>query len=202
MLYSFLECINYVFIRCPISCYLHSHGAIISVENSVKKDILARINNANNSCCSLRNMWKSNVYRLKTKLWLFTATSYQYYYMDAKSGESRRMICTSWMYFKPNVNGGSAIYYGKIRYPMRFCLENDTISHTKRSTEMDTHMKRIKEWSPDYTEKIDYSRMSDMGLTMGEAQVIAQNRKGGQLTLCLYATSGMKMIGKFDIPLS
>ena len=39
----------------------------ISVENSVQKDILARINKARNSYCSLRNIWKSNVYTIQPK---------------------------------------------------------------------------------------------------------------------------------------
>ena len=39
-----------------------------SVENSVEKHISARINNARNSYCSLRNIWKSNVNSLKTKV--------------------------------------------------------------------------------------------------------------------------------------
>ena len=98
-------------------------GNNISVENSVHKYISVRINKAMPSYCSLRNIWKANVYRLKTKVWLFTATSYQYYYIDAKSGESTRIICTSWMYFKPNVYGRYAIYSGQIRYPMKICTE-------------------------------------------------------------------------------
>ena len=47
-------------------------GSNISVENSVQKDISARINKIRNSYCSLRNIWKSNVYNLKTKVRLFT----------------------------------------------------------------------------------------------------------------------------------
>ena len=48
-------------------------GSNISVENSVQKDISARINKAMNSYCSLRNIWKSNVYSLKTKVRLFNS---------------------------------------------------------------------------------------------------------------------------------
>ena len=66
-------------------------GSNISVENSVQKYISARINKA------------SNVYSIKCDS--SKATSYKYYYMDAKVGESR-IICTGWMYFKPNVYGG------------------------------------------------------------------------------------------------
>ena len=44
-----------------------------SAENSVQKDISARINKARNSYCSLRNIWKSNIYSLKTKLRLFNS---------------------------------------------------------------------------------------------------------------------------------
>ena len=46
-------------------------GSNISAENSVQKDISARINKARSSYCSLRNIWKSNIYSLKTKLRLF-----------------------------------------------------------------------------------------------------------------------------------
>ena len=43
-------------------------GSNISAENSVQKDISARINKARNRNCNLRNIWKSNIYSLKTKL--------------------------------------------------------------------------------------------------------------------------------------
>ena len=48
-------------------------GSNISAENSVQKDISARINKARNSYCSLRNRWKSNRYSLKTKLRIFNS---------------------------------------------------------------------------------------------------------------------------------
>ena len=48
-------------------------GSNISAENSVQKDISVRINKARNSYCSLRNIWKSNIYSLKTKLRLFNS---------------------------------------------------------------------------------------------------------------------------------
>ena len=43
-------------------------GSNISVENSVHKYISARINKTRHSYCSLCNIWKSNVYSLKTKV--------------------------------------------------------------------------------------------------------------------------------------
>ena len=43
-------------------------GSNISVENSVQKDISVRINKARNSYCSLRNIYKSYVSSLKTKV--------------------------------------------------------------------------------------------------------------------------------------
>ena len=43
----------------------------ISVDNSVRTYISARINNAMNSYCCFRNKWKSNVYSLNTILQLF-----------------------------------------------------------------------------------------------------------------------------------
>ena len=41
-------------------------GSNTSVQNSVLKYISARINKARNSYCSLRNIWKSNVYSIKS----------------------------------------------------------------------------------------------------------------------------------------
>ena len=48
-------------------------GSNISVENSVQKAILARISKARHNYCSLRTIWKSRVYRLKTKMRLFNS---------------------------------------------------------------------------------------------------------------------------------
>ena len=48
-------------------------GSNISAENSVPKDISAIINKARNSYCNLCNIWKSNIYSLKTKLRLFNS---------------------------------------------------------------------------------------------------------------------------------
>ena len=48
-------------------------GSNISVVNSVQKDISVRINKARNIYCSLRNICKSNVYSLKTKVRLFNS---------------------------------------------------------------------------------------------------------------------------------
>ena len=48
-------------------------GSNISVENTGQKDISARINKARNSYYSLRNIWKSNVYSLKTKVRLYNS---------------------------------------------------------------------------------------------------------------------------------
>ena len=45
----------------------------ISVENSVQKYISVRINKARNSYCSLRNIWKSNVYSIKTNVRIFNS---------------------------------------------------------------------------------------------------------------------------------
>ena len=49
-------------------------GSNINVENSVQKDISARINKARHIYCSLHNiLWKSNVYSIKTKVRLFNS---------------------------------------------------------------------------------------------------------------------------------
>ena len=93
----------------------------INVENRVQKYISARINKTRNSYCSLRNIWKFNVYSLNTKVRLFKSSAISV----LLSGESTRIICTSWMYYKPNVYGGSEIYSSQIRYiqSMRICTE-------------------------------------------------------------------------------
>ena len=53
--------------------YLDSN---ISVENSAQKDIPARINKARNSYCSLRNIWKSTLYSIKTKVRLLLLSTH------------------------------------------------------------------------------------------------------------------------------
>ena len=48
-------------------------GSNITAENSVQKDISAKINKARNNYCNLPNIWKSTIYSLKTKLRLFNS---------------------------------------------------------------------------------------------------------------------------------
>ena len=55
-----------------------------------------------------------------------TATSYQYYYMDVKAGESPKMIWISSMYSKPSVYGEPATYSGQTRYLMKTYIEEQT----------------------------------------------------------------------------
>ena len=102
------------------------------------------------------------------------------------------------MNFKPNVYGGYAIYSGQIRWRsvqkdtfssnklpdpntqnemIGPCLENVTRSHTKKSTEMDTHRKRSKDRPQTTWRRSIIAELSNMDLTMGEAEVIAQDRK-------------------------
>ena len=71
--------------------YLRSN---ISAENSIQKDISARINKARNSYCSLRNIWKSNIYSLKTKILLF----------DSNVISVLLYGCQSWRVSKDDVN--------------------------------------------------------------------------------------------------
>ena len=46
-------------------------GGSISVKNSVHRYISARISNARNIYCNLRNIWESNIYSQKTKVRLY-----------------------------------------------------------------------------------------------------------------------------------
>ena len=43
-------------------------GSNISIENSVQRDISARINKARNSYCGIRNILKSNIYIIRARL--------------------------------------------------------------------------------------------------------------------------------------
>ena len=56
-------------------------------------------------------------------------------------------------------------------------IENVTRSHTNGSTEMDTHRKRSKGRPKTTWRRSVIAELSDMGLTIGEAEVIAQDRK-------------------------
>ena len=67
-------------------------GSNISAENSVQKDISGRINKARNSYCSLRNIWKSNIYSLKTKLRLFNSNVISVLLYGCQGGESPNII--------------------------------------------------------------------------------------------------------------
>ena len=71
------------------------------------------------------------------------------------------------------------------------CLENSTRSHTKGSTEIDTHMKKIKGRPKTTCGRYIIAELSDMGLTMVETQVIAQDRKRWRMP-----HMGMKRIRK------
>ena len=66
-------------------------------------------------------------------------------------------------------------------------------SHTMGSTEMDTHRKNIKGLSQDYMERrsiISKLSKSNIGLTMGEDEVIAQYYKRWRMTLWHYLPHG------------
>ena len=126
--------------------------------------------------------------------------------MDTKAGESTRIICTSWMYFKRNVYEGYAIYSGQIRYPVKICTEGQlytnkqpdqetqnemvgpyhesaTRSHTKSSNE-----KRVKWSSQDYMDNIYYSRTvrysSDFGGSSSDRSRPRKRWRNDIVTLC------------------
>ena len=174
-------------------------GSNISAENSVQKDISARINKARNSYCSLRNIWKSNIYSLKTKLRLF----------------NRNVIsvllygCQSWRVSKDDMNKLDVF---QTKFLRRTCnifwpnkISNEDLyrrTNSPISTQIQKHRLRwlghvlrmpqdsipkvALRWTP--TGKRNRGRpktiwrrtitteLSDIGLTMGEAQVIAQDR--------------------------
>ena len=68
-------------------------GSNINVENSVHKDISTKINKARNSYCGIRNIiWNLTYTAYRPKCNSSISMSYQYYYMDAKAGDSTRMI--------------------------------------------------------------------------------------------------------------
>ena len=105
-------------------------GSIISVENSVQEDISARINKTRNIYCSLRNIWKSNVYSLKTKVRLFNSNVTSVLLYGCQSWRVNKNDMHKLDVFKPNVYGGYAIYSGQIRYPMK-TVQKDTFSTNK-----------------------------------------------------------------------
>ena len=93
-------------------------GSNVSAENSVQKDISGRINKARNSYYSLRNIWKSNIYSLKTKLRLFNGNVISVLLYGCQSWRVSKDDISS-MYSKPSVHGKPATYSDQTRYLMK-----------------------------------------------------------------------------------
>ena len=125
----------------------------------------------------LRNIWKFNVYNLKTKVRLFNSNvisvllygcpswrvnKNDMHKQDVFQTKCIRRICN--IYWPNNISQFYTFSTNKLPDPetqnemIEPCLENVTRSHTEGITEMDTHRKKIKGSSQDYVEKIYYSR--------------------------------------------
>ena len=142
----------------------------ISVENSVQKYISARINKAKNSYCSLRNIWKSNVYSRKTNVRIFNSNvipvlpygcqswrvnTNDMNKLDVFQKCLRRIYNIIWPDKISNENMFRRTKYLPIscqikKYRMRWLghLENATRSHTRSCSEMDTHRKNDQRMVP------------------------------------------------------
>ena len=95
-------------------------GSNISVVNSVQKDILARINKARHSYCSLRNIWKSNIYSLMTKVRLFNSNVISVLRYGCQSWIANKNDIHKMDVFQPNVFGG-------LIYLMKICTEGQIL---------------------------------------------------------------------------
>ena len=176
-------------------------GSNISVENSVQKDISARINKTRNSYCSLRNIWKSNVYSIKTKVRLFNSivisvllygcqrwrvNKNDMHKLDVFQTKCLRRICNifwlkkylQWRSVQRDKFSTNKLPDPETQNEMVVpCLENVTISHTKGELRWTHTGKRSKGLPKTTWRRSIIAELSNMGLTMGEAEVIAQNRK-------------------------
>ena len=153
-------------------------GSNISVENNVQKDISARINKAWNRYCSIRNIWKSDIYSLKTKVQLFNSNvisvllygcqswrvnNNDMHKLDVFQTKCLRRICNM---FWPNEIYNEDLYRRTNSLPIS-CQNEMVGSCLDGSTEMDTHRKKIKGSCQDYMEKIYYSRTVQYGSDYG-----------------------------------
>ena len=172
-------------------------GGNISVENSVQKDISVRINKARNGYCRLRNIWKSNVYSLKTKVRLFNSSFISVLLYG----------CQSW---RVNKNDMQKLDVFQAKCLQRICyifwpnkISNEDLNRRTNSLPISCQIQKhrmrwlahVLRMSPDHIPKVAlrwtptgkrskdrpkttwrrYNRaeLSNMGLTMGEAKVIA-----------------------------
>ena len=170
-------------------------GSNISVENSVQKDVSDKINKARNSYCSLRNIWKSNVHSLKTKVRLFNSNvisvllygcqtcrvnKNDMHKLDVFQTKCLRRICNI---FWPNKisnedlgrrTNSLPISYQIQKYRMRWLGHVWRMSPDLRWTPTG---KRSKVRPKNTRRRSLITELSNIGLTMGEAEVIAQDRK-------------------------
>ena len=175
-------------------------GSNISAKNSVQKDISARINKARNSYCSLRNIWKSNIYSLKTKLRLFNSNVISVLLygcqswrvskddmnkLDVFQTKCLRRTCNI---FWPNKISNEDLYRRTNSSPISTQIQKHRLrwlGHVLRMPQ-DSIPKIALRWTltgkrnrgrPKTTwRRTITTELSDMGLTMGEAQMIAQDR--------------------------
>ena len=98
-------------------------GSNISVENSVQKDISARINKARNSYCSLRNIWKSNVHSLKTKVRHFNSNVISVLLYGCQSWRVNKNDMHKLDVFQTKCLRRICNIFCQIKYPMKICTE-------------------------------------------------------------------------------
>ena len=172
-------------------------GSIISVENSVHKDI----NKAINSYCSLRNIWKSNVYSLKTKVRLFNSNVISVLLygcqswrvnkndmdkMDVFQTKCLRRICNI---FRLNKISNEDLYIMTNSLPISCQMQEHRMrwlghvlrmspDQIPRVTPRWTATRKRSNGRPKTTwRRYITAELSDMGLTIGQTEVIAQDRK-------------------------
>ena len=176
-------------------------GSNISVENSVQKDISARINKERNSYCSLRNICQFNVHSIKIKMRLFNSNVISVllygcqswrvdmndmHKLDVFQTKCLRRICSI---FWPNKISNEDLYRRTNYLPISCQIQKHRMRWLGHVLRMSSdHIPRVAtRWTP--AEKRSKGRprttwrrsiiaeLSNMGLTMGEAKVIAQDRK-------------------------
>ena len=125
------------------------------------------------SYCSLRNIWKSNVYILKTKVRLFNR-------------QQLHISTTIWM---PNKISNADLYRRTNSLPINCQIQKHKIrcmGHVLRMSPYHIPMVALR-WTPmgkglnrrpkTTCRRSIITQLSDMGLTMGKVEVIVEDRK-------------------------
>ena len=171
----------------------------ISVKNSVQKYISARINKARNSYCSLRNIWKSNVYSIQTNVRIFNSNVISVLPYGCQSWRVntndmnkldvfqkclRRIYNIIW----PDKISNEYMYRRTKSLPISCQIKKYRMRWSGHVLRMrQDHIPRvalrwtptgkmIKGWSQDYMNKIYYSLTVRYGSDYGGVKVIAQDR--------------------------